>query len=73
MGEVVGVEAFSYEDLSVESVSGGLLLRSEKPHALTIYNIQGHRMAHVNVCGEEMVKLPAGIYIVDGKKMLVDR
>lgn len=73
LGEVVGVEAFSYEDLSVESVSGGLLLRSEKPHALTIYNMQGHRMAHVNVCGEEMVKLPAGIYIVDGKKMLVDR
>ena len=30
-------------------------------------------MAHVNVCGEDMINLPAGIYIVDGKKMLVDK
>lgn len=71
--EIVGVEAFTYDDFSVESVSGGLRLKSEKPHAMTIYNLQGHKVAHVNVCGEEMVKLPAGIYIVDGKKMLVDR
>ena len=73
LGEVVGVEAFAYEDLNVESVSGGLLLRSEKPHALSVFDMQGHKVAHLNVCGEEMIKLPAGIYIVDGKKMLVDR
>lgn len=69
---VVGVAAFTLDDFSVESVSGGLLLKSEKPHAMTIYNLQGHKVAHVNVCGEEMIKLPAGIYIVDGKKMLVN-
>lgn len=71
--EIVGVESFTYDDFSVESASGGLLLKSEKPHALSIYDMQGRRVAHVNVCGTEMVKLPAGIYIVDGKKMLVDR
>ena len=69
--EVVGVEAFSYDDFSVESVSGGLRLKSDKPHPLTIYDLQGHKVAHVNVCGEDMINLPAGIYIVDGKKMLV--
>ena len=71
--EIVGVEAFTYDDFSVESVSGGLRLKSEKPHTLTIYNLQGHKVAHVNVCGEDMINLPAGIYIVDGKKMLVDK
>ena len=73
LGEVVGVESFTYDDLSVESASGGLLLKSKKPHALSVYNLKGQRLAHVNVCGTEMIKLPAGIYIVDGKKMLVDR
>ena len=72
-GEVVGVEAFSYDDFSVQAVGGGLLLKSERPHALTIYNLLGRKVAHVNVCGEEMVKLPEGIYIVDGKKMLIKR
>ena len=71
--EIVGVEAFTYDDFSVEAVSGGLRLKSEKPHPLTIYNLQGHKVAHVNVCGAEMINLPAGIYIVDGKKMLVDK
>lgn len=72
-GDVVGVEAFAYDDFSVESVPGGLLLKSEKPHALSVYDLSGHRVAHVNVCGSEMIQLPAGIYIVDNKKMLVDR
>ena len=71
--EIVGVEAFTYDDFSVESIRGGLLLKSSKPHALSVFDLQGHRVAHVNVCGEEMIKLPAGIYIVDGKKMLVSR
>ena len=69
--EVVGVESFSYDDFSVASVAGGLQLKSEKPHPLSVYNMQGHKVAQLNVCGEEMIKLPAGIYIVDGKKMLV--
>ena len=69
----VGVEAFTQDDFCVESTKGGLRLKSEKPHALTVFNLNGHKVAHVNVCGEEIIKLPAGIYIVDGKKMLVDR
>lgn len=69
----VGIEAFTQDDFSVESVNRGLKLKSEKPHSLTIYNLKGNKVAHVNVCGEEIVQLPAGIYIVDGKKMLVDR
>ena len=68
----VGVEAFTHDDFSVESVKGGLRLKSEKPHALTVYNLNGHKVTHVNVCGEETIQLPVGIYIVDGKKMLVD-
>ncbi|MBO7067253.1 MAG: hypothetical protein J6W52_01025 [Bacteroidaceae bacterium] len=69
----VGVEAFTHDDFSVEAVNGGLRLKSEKPHAVTVYSLHGQKVAHVNVCGEEMIQLPAGIYIVDGKKMLVDR
>ena len=68
----VGVESFKYDDFSVESVKGGLMLKSEKPHALTIYNLNGHRVAHANVCGEKMINLPAGIYIVDGKKIMIE-
>ena len=71
--EIVGVESFTYDDFSVESVNGGLLLKSEKPHALSIFNLSGHRIAHLNVCGEEFIWLPSGIYIVDGKKVLVGR
>lgn len=73
MGDVVGIEAFTSDDLSVESVSGGLRLKSEKPHALTVYNLFGHKVAHVNVCGEDMINLPEGIYIVDGKKIQVKK
>lgn len=68
----VGVEAFTYDDFCVESRSGGLFVKSEKPRSLTVYDMHGHRVVHINVCGEELVKLPKGIYIVDGKKMLVD-
>ena len=70
---IVGVESFAHDDFSVEAVHGGLLLKSEKPHALSIYDLWGHRVAHVNVCGEEFVRLPAGTYIADGKKMLVQK
>ena len=66
------MEAFTYDDLCVESRSGGLFVKSEKPRSLTVYDMHGHRVVHINVCGEELVKLPKGIYIVDGKKMLVD-
>lgn len=69
----VGVEAFTQDDFCVQSVKGGLRLKSEKPHKLSVFSLDGHKVAHVNVCGEEVLKLPAGIYIVDGKKMLVDR
>ncbi len=72
LGETVGIEAFAHEDFSIESRSGGLFFKSEKPHAVTIYNLNGHRVAHLNVCGEELINLPRGLYIVDGKKMLVD-
>ena len=72
LGETVGIEAFAHEDFSIESRSGGLLFKSEKPRAVTIYNLNGHRVAHLNVCGEELFNLPRGLYIVDGKKMLVD-
>ena len=68
----VGVETFTHDDFRVETRSGGLFFKSEKPHAVTIFNLLGHRVAHLNVCGEEIVKLPRGLYIVDGKKMLVD-
>ena len=68
----VGIEAFTHDDFCVESRSGALFLKSEKPRAVTIFNLNGHRVAHLNVCGEEIVKLPRGLYIVDGKKMLVD-
>lgn len=68
----VGVEAFTHDDFCVESRSGGLFFKSEKPRAVTIFNLHGHRVAHLNICGEEIVELPRGLYIVDGKKMLVD-
>ena len=72
LGDVVGIEAFACEDFSVESRSGGLFIKSEKPRAVTIYNLHGHRVAHLNVCGEELIKLPKGLYIVGDKKMFVD-
>lgn len=73
LGDAVGIVAFTDDDFSVEAVSGGLRLKSEKPHALSIYNLSGHKVAQVNVCGEDMVNLPAGIYIVNGKKMQVGK
>ena len=68
----VGVEAFAHDDFSVESTTGGLRLKSEKPRTVTIFSLNGHRVAHLNVCGEEQVRLPKGLYIVEGKKMIVD-
>ena len=72
LGETVGIEAYAHEDFSIESRSGGLFFKSEKPRAVTIYNLHGHRVAHLNICGEELINLPKGLYIIDGKKMLVD-
>lgn len=57
--------------LSVTAFQNGLRLYSEKPMTVNIYAVSGVLYSELFVNGEVEVKLPKGIYIVDGRKYVV--
>lgn len=58
-------------DLDVRSVHDGIVVRSEKRQNVTVYNMLGVCMFQREIEGEQVISLPDGIYIVNGKKIIV--
>lgn len=59
------------DGLRVNVVDGGLTAQSEKPQNMMIYNVNGVLVREVMVKGEVHIMLPSGIYIVNGRKLVI--
>lgn len=58
-------------DLRLTPVKGGLSVRTEKSVRLNIYDAAGVLVRSVTTCDETVIPLAPGLYIVNGKKVLV--
>lgn len=74
-GAPVGVHHIQVKDngLTVQGGPGCMVLMSEMPRKVGIYNLQGQCVKHVAVeAGQQQnISLPSGIYVVEGKKVIV--
>lgn len=74
-GAPVGVHHIQVKDngLTVQGGHGCMVLMSEMPRKVGIYNLQGQCVKHVAVeAGQQQnISLPSGIYVVEGKKVIV--
>lgn len=74
-GTPVGVHHIhaSGNSLTVQGGHGCMMLMSEMPRQVGIYNLQGQCVKHVAVeAGQQQnISLPSGIYVVEGKKVIV--
>lgn len=74
-GAPVGVHHIQVKDngLTVQGGHGCMMLMSEMPRKVGIYNLQGQCIKHVAVeAGQQQnISLPSGIYVVEGKKVIV--
>lgn len=74
-GAPVGVHHIQVKDngLTVQGGHGCMMLMSEMPRKVGVYNLQGQCIKHVAVeAGQQQnISLPSGIYVVEGKKVIV--
>lgn len=74
-GATVGVHHIqtSGNSLTVQGGHGCMMLMSEMPRQVGIYNLQGQCIQYVAVeAGQQQdISLPSGIYVVEGKKVIV--
>lgn len=74
-GNPVGVHHIqtSGNSLTVQGGHGCMMLMSEMPRQVGIYNLQGQCIQYVAVeAGQQQnINLPSGIYVVEGKKVIV--
>lgn len=74
-GNPVGVHHIqaSGNSLTVQGGHGCMMLMSEMPRQVGIYNLQGQCIKYVAVeAGQQQnINLPSGIYVVEGKKVIV--
>lgn len=74
-GAPVGVHHIqtSGNNLTVQGGHGCMVLMSEMPRKVGIYNLQGQCIKYVAVgAGQQQnISLPSGIYVVEGKKVIV--
>lgn len=74
-GAPVGVHHIqtSGNNLTVQGGHGCMVLMSEMPRKVGIYNLQGQCVKYVAVgAGQQQnISLPSGIYVVEGKKVIV--
>lgn len=74
-GAPVGVHHIQVKDngLTVQGGHGCMMLMSEMPRKVGIYNLQGQCIKYVAVeAGQQQnINLPSGIYVVEGKKVIV--
>ena len=68
----VGIAAVSATDgVAVRCVAGGIVLSSETPADVPVYDGTGRKVAEVHVDGSVSVALVKGFYVVAGKKVVV--
>ncbi len=74
-GAPVGVHHIhaSGNSLTLQGGHGCMVLMSEMPRKVGVYNLQGQCIKYVAVeAGQQQnISLPSGIYVVEGKKVIV--
>lgn len=66
-----GVEETTDDSWSLCATNGGVIVNTNSPKAFTFFNLQGIPVANVNVDGQQFIPLATGMYIVNGKKIIV--
>lgn len=66
-----GVEIEADDSFSVTGTVGGIVINSSKRQMFTIHNVTGVAVRKVNVEGVSYIPMTSGIYIVNGKKVVV--
>lgn len=68
-----GISSITTSGTSVRGGNGEILISSDKAQTMGIYSLSGQMVKQVNVkAGENVaVSVPAGLYIVNGKKIIV--
>lgn len=67
IGDVVAGQS----SLNIEVENGGLYLTAEKPVSVTICTVGGAVVYHAELTGSKRIDLQKGIYLVNGKKVIV--
>lgn len=72
-GGLTGLSAASPASYAAEPtpISGGIIIKADSPTVLSIADLSGRLIVNKTICGEARVPLPAGLYIVNGKKILI--
>ena len=52
-------------------MQGGVVVNTEEPIDVYIYNITGALVKQIKVTGNETIELPKGIYIANKQKVMV--
>lgn len=68
-----GISSITTSGTSVSGGNGEILISSDKAQTMSIYSLSGQMVKQANVkAGENIaVSVPAGLYIVNGKKVIV--
>lgn len=72
-GTPSGISSITTSGATVSGGNGEILISSDKAQAMCIYNLSGQVVNKANVkAGESIaISVPAGLYIVNGKKVIV--
>lgn len=73
-GTLTGIEntpATDADELRVYGTAGRLVIRTSRPLAVTVCNMQGLLLWRGTVDGERTLELESGVYVVNGKKGMV--
>ena len=72
-GAPSGISSITTSGTSVRGGNGEILISSDKTQTMSVYSLSGQMVNKANVkAGESIaVPVPAGLYIVNGKKIIV--
>lgn len=72
-GTPSGISSITTSGTSVSGGNGEILISSDKTQTMSVYSLSGQMVKQANVkAGENIaVSVPAGLYIVNGKKIIV--
>lgn len=72
-GTPSGISSITTSGTSVHGGNGEILISSDKAQTMSVYSLSGQMVRQANVkAGENIaVSVPAGLYIVNGKKIIV--
>lgn len=59
------------DDIRIWAVSGAVKVSVASPTTITVHNVAGQMVANRTVADETTITLPAGFYIVNGKKIII--